>query len=389
MPDRQPTPIAEYVVKVASRCNLDCDYCYVYHHADQGWRRQPVMMADRVVAALAARVREHARRWELPAVGIAFHGGEPLLAGAQTLDRMFTVLRRELAGVTELVLMCQTNGTLVTPAVAAVLADHDVRVGVSLDGPRSANDRHRTYRDGRSSFDEVLAGIERLRAAGPRVFSGVLATIDLANDPLEVYRTIAGLDPRHCDLLLPHGNWSSPPPGRDTTGTGTPYADWLGVIFDRWYAEPVQPLTIRIFQDTMSLLLGGGGAFEMLGTDPVGLVTIETDGSIELVDTLKTTYDGAASTDLNVLTHSIDEVLTHPGVVVRQDGKESLAAQCRACPIVDTCGGGLYPHRYGDDGGFDRPSVYCPDLFALITRIRDRIGDDLRTLATAGQGTGR
>ena len=35
------------------------------------------------------------------------------------------------------------------------------------------------------------------------------------------------------DLLLPHANWSSPPPGSG-------YADWLIAVFERWYSNDLQ-----------------------------------------------------------------------------------------------------------------------------------------------------
>src|ERR1043166_2879062 len=36
----RPTPFREFVLKVHSRCNLTCDYCYIYEMADQSWRAQ-------------------------------------------------------------------------------------------------------------------------------------------------------------------------------------------------------------------------------------------------------------------------------------------------------------------------------------------------------------
>ncbi|MGH8573602.1 MAG: FxsB family cyclophane-forming radical SAM/SPASM peptide maturase, partial [Gammaproteobacteria bacterium] len=41
----RPTPIRQFVLKVYSRCNLACDYCYVYQMADQTWRDRPLVMS--------------------------------------------------------------------------------------------------------------------------------------------------------------------------------------------------------------------------------------------------------------------------------------------------------------------------------------------------------
>ena len=55
----EPAGFRQYLFKIASRCNLDCDYCYVYHQADSTWRDQPRFMSDAVVDASLERMREH------------------------------------------------------------------------------------------------------------------------------------------------------------------------------------------------------------------------------------------------------------------------------------------------------------------------------------------
>jgi uncharacterized protein len=42
-------PITTFVVKVVSRCNLKCSYCYMYEHPDQTWRDQPVVMTAETI----------------------------------------------------------------------------------------------------------------------------------------------------------------------------------------------------------------------------------------------------------------------------------------------------------------------------------------------------
>ena len=98
----------------------------------------------------------------LPAVQVILHGGEPLLAGPARLRRIITTLRAALDGVCDLDLRIHTNGVLLT-SVCALFAEHQVKVGISIDGDRAANDRHRRYADGRSSYDQVIRAIGLLR----------------------------------------------------------------------------------------------------------------------------------------------------------------------------------------------------------------------------------
>ncbi|MBO0800044.1 MAG: 4Fe-4S cluster-binding domain-containing protein, partial [Blastocatellia bacterium] len=76
-----PLPFREFIVKVHSRCDLACDYCYMYEMADQSWRDQPRAMPVEIAEATARRIGEHASTHGLRDVTLILHGGEPLLAG--------------------------------------------------------------------------------------------------------------------------------------------------------------------------------------------------------------------------------------------------------------------------------------------------------------------
>jgi uncharacterized protein len=363
-------PISQYVLKVHSRCDLACDHCYVYEHADQSWRGRPRSIAPDTVRAVADRIAEHAAGHGLASVTVVLHGGEPLLLGAAGLDAVATTLRDRIAPVTRLDLRMQTNGVLLTEPICDVLADHDIRVGVSLDGDRSANDRHRRFATGASSHHQVLAALALLRRpAYRRQYAGLLCTIDIANDPHQVYDALAAELPPRIDLLLPHATWDTPPPRPDTQPT--PYADWLLAIYDRWTTHG-RPMRIRLFDALRSTAAGGPSGSEWVGLDPADLVVIETDGAWEQVDSLKTTYDGAPATGLTVHTHSVDDVAALPAIARRQTGLDDLAPTCQTCPVVRQCGGGLYAHRYHHTTGFTNPSVYCADLMELIVSINAR-----------------
>ena len=70
---------------MASRCNLDCDYCYVYHHADQSWRDMPKKLSAENQAGFVDRLAEYVAEVGLTRCAVVFHGGEPLLFGADNL----------------------------------------------------------------------------------------------------------------------------------------------------------------------------------------------------------------------------------------------------------------------------------------------------------------
>lgn len=145
-PPVPPTPVClrQFILKVHSQCNLDCDYCYVYHSADTSWRDKPRLMEAAVAEQVALRIAEHAVAHRLPDVRIVLHGGEPLLLGAGRLGELLDVLARGLAraGVPVRFSM-QTNGVLLTPDTLDVLHRHRVGVSVSLDGTQAGHDRHR------------------------------------------------------------------------------------------------------------------------------------------------------------------------------------------------------------------------------------------------------
>ncbi|MFI6240976.1 FxsB family cyclophane-forming radical SAM/SPASM peptide maturase [Micromonospora sp. NPDC050795] len=355
--------ISQFVLKVHSRCDLSCDHCYVYQHADQTWRGRPVRMTLATVRAVAQRIAEHAREHELPVVHVVLHGGEPLLLGAAGLREVLAELRAAITPWTRLDLRMQTNGVLLDEELCRLFVEYDVRVGVSFDGDRAANDRHRFFAHGGSSHEHVRRALALLRRPEHRAsYAGILCTIDVRNDPDRVYEALLAESPPRVDLLLPHATWDHPPqrPGPEPT----PYADWLGRIHRRW-VDDGRPVPIRMFE----ALLPGGGGTEAFGVAPADVLVVEADGTWEQVDSLKTAYHGAAGTGFDVFDHSVDEVARHPGVAVRQDGVAGLCATCRACPVVDRCGGGLYAHRWRTGSGFDNPSVYCADLLRLVDTV--------------------
>lgn len=334
-------------------------------------------------------------------------------------------------------LVVQSNGLLLGGRMLETLLRHDIAVGVSLDGGPEAHDRHRhraaarppgplpdgpggpprrsrrSHRDRaggpgdpagatrapapaglsgepssnpsaglpdglsgapttrpRGSHQDVVRALDRLRSPRYRhLFDGLLCAVDTANDPVRCYDALASHDPPTLDFLLPHATWDRPVGGAGRPDA--PYGKWLVAAFDRWWETGRGP-RVRLFESVVALCEGRGGAgSEVTGPLPAAAVVVEADGSLSWSDALRAVENGAAATGASLFSHSFDDVLALPGVP--EYANASLCGQCRRCPIVGVCGGGMRAHRFGRGRGFDNPTVYCADLALLIGHVRGRL----------------
>jgi len=374
--DRQQTavdvnsPLPLIILKIASRCNLNCSYCYEFNLADQTWKTSPALMSADVFDNVLARVKRHIEYSGQKTIHFSFHGGEPCLVGYRRFHELCERAREVLEGV-EVRFSLQTNGTLLNDKWAKVLAEQGVNVGISLDGPPEINDALRVDRRGRGSYDHVRRGIEVLKKA--EVPFGLLTVIQLGADPLQVHRHFLELGCKSLSYLMPDFTHDTMAGVHEKFGP-TPCADFLIPIFDDWWFNSTIEIRIRNFWDMARLILGGGSQVDALGNRPLYFLVINSAGDIEGLDVLKACDDGLVKTGLNVRDADFRDIAQvsplHSRIVF---GRLPLAHVCDACQERDTCGGGYHPHRFSRARGFDNASVWCADLLRLFTHMRARL----------------
>lgn len=354
------------ILKIASRCDLACDYCYVYELGDASWKQQPRFISLEVIRAAAAAAGKHAEFHQLKNFRVILHGGEPLLAGTTRINKIAAEFQSAMPTKTQLQLGMQSNGSLLTEKVLEELPA-GLTVGISFDGDRQATTRHRLRANGDSSHDSTVRALSLLQSRQER-YGGILSVIDVANNPVATYHAIRDQSPPMVDFLLPLATHVTPPAYQDDAGAT--YGRWLAAVFDAWYLDrDSRAPAIRLFTIIVDRLLGRDHRFGFIGPPPVTQsLVIQSDGSAELLDALRITDSGRAVTGLSVLSSTLDEINNHPGYQ-----QPEPCDACRECAVFTTCGGGYYPHRFSAKNGYDNPSVYCDDLMYLINHIAVRL----------------
>ncbi len=360
-----------FVLKIASRCNLNCSYCYMYNLGDQTYLNQPKFMSLETVTALAERLESYSKAADIRYIQIVFHGGEPLLLGREYFESCLKIFR-EKAPELDISFIVQTNGVNLDKNWYDWLLANGVKVGVSIDGPERFHDAYRKFHNGKGSYREVA---DAVRLGIGNGLLGILSVMNIDIPAQEYYQEMKSLGIESLNLLFPDGHYDRLPDAFDKKRFGkddyTPFADWLIELFNIWKQDKERP-SVKLFENLFQILLGeediGNQAF---GLNNNGVAIIETNGSIEVADSLRACYEGITRNDSNVHTHDFKDVFDGKLFHVYYHAHEMVAEQCLNCPVYDFCGGGFLGNRYAYKNGFDNPTIYCKDIIRLVSFIQN------------------
>jgi uncharacterized protein len=366
-----------FIIKVAGACNLNCSYCYVYNKGDSTYLSRPRVMDRRVATSSLQKIYGYAERKGLSRLALVLHGGEPLLVGKAWFSWFIEQARSIAPRDLEVEISLQTNGTLVDTEWLEFFSSEGIHLGVSMDGPPEVHDRYRVNFAGKGSYRLVRRSIDLLRKLGTKAPRwGVLVVSNPEFSGLDLYRHLLEIGVQWMDFLWPDFHHDSPPPWPPGK-----LGDFYIEIFDAWWDDRNPAIRIRWFETVMQMLLGGTSNLDAIGQHPLTEVVIETDGSIEPLDVLRTCGNGMTQLNLNVLENQIEDLYETELFKACIRNQELLSGYCLRCPVLTACGGGYMPHRWGRGQGFSNPSIHCVDLYHVITHIHRRMEEDISKAA--------
>ncbi len=325
----------QLIVVPSFGCNLACTYCYqeLFDPSAGG------LMAPAAVDAFFAYVERHHLGGPLKPY-VTLFGGEPLRDTPAHHDR----IGRFLAGARRLGLQVAavTNGHDLQAFLPALSAGPVKEVQVTLDGPRALHDRRRPHAGGRGTFDQIVAGVDGLVAAGVPVNLRVVADRDNLPALPELAEFAAGR------------GWLDLPASRFKTQVGRNYELFgcasrqdRGALFDRveLWAEYVRlaeahPVLRRFHRPRFHGIghLAETGELPAPNFDACPAAKTEwafgPDGSVYGC----TATVGHASHRLGTF---FPEVTRDEAAIAQWSGRSTLTvAGCQGCALAPACGGG-------------------------------------------------
>ena len=157
-------------ILVTQKCNLACLYCLAEAGPDM-----PHLHPERAFAA----VDEAFRLPTSKSLTIQLSGGEPFV-NFRLFKRVVDYIERKVDETGRPAAVCtQSNGTLVTDEIAHYVKEHNIGIGISIDGPERLNNRSRPMLGGQDSHQRTLRGMQTLRRHGVKF--GTILVLNRAN----------------------------------------------------------------------------------------------------------------------------------------------------------------------------------------------------------------
>jgi serine-type anaerobic sulfatase-maturating enzyme len=391
---------------VGAICNLDCTYCFYLHKENLLGSSSKFRISDEI---LEAHIRQYIEGQDRDEVIFSWQGGEPTLAGLEFFRKVVALEKKYKKPNQRVENDLQTNGTLLNDDWAAFLKQHGFLVGLSIDGPREPHDHYRVAKDGRPTFDKVLAAAQLLDRY--RVPFNALCVVNRVNAkrPLDVYRFLKNeipareiqfipcVEPKSFKNTAPQ-YWdpetmplqNSPAahpdhPDSVVTDWSVDPDDWgyfLCKVWDDWYRRDIGKVFVNQFENAVAMWMGKDSQMcvyhEFCGKG----VALEHDGSLYSCDHY--VYPEYKLGNIRE-TSSSRMVFSDRQREFGFNKFHSLPQQCRKCDYLFACNGECPKNRcIRTHDGEPGLNYLCTGLYKFWDHIDHDAKDLCKRLARGG-----
>jgi len=162
--------ITEFCIYRCSYCIYSGDYKDERTHSSAGMDKNTAL--DTVDFFLKLITHPHRNRENY--FNIGFYGGEPLTAFDRVKETIEyaeqKIAAKNLSHRFDIGFRLTTNGYLLNDDVMDFLQAKNVKIDISIDGPREEHDKFRLLTDGRPTWETVITNIKKIKEKYPTYF---------------------------------------------------------------------------------------------------------------------------------------------------------------------------------------------------------------------------
>jgi uncharacterized protein len=353
---RQKRPFHVMIIPTLG-CPSKCAYCW---SSEVG---SPVM-SIRTVEDIVAWLKDFRK----DPVTFTFHGGEPLLAGAEFYQQALPLLTNELRDL-EPNFALQTNLWKLTPDLAEILAKYTIPIGSSLDGPQELNDLQRSE----GYYERTMRGYELAKKHGLQVQFICTFTSHSVQFKEDIFKFF--MDNRLTLKLHPAlPSLKSYEPDRWTLSPEK-YGDLLVYLLDK-YLENMDQIEVRNINDYARCVLTGRGTVCTFVDCMENTFAVGPDGSIypcyRYVGMLEYVMGHVRDRP------SQEDLIQSAAGVRMQRFKECVDRECKGCKHIRYCRGGCpYNAIARSDGEIEGVDPHCLAYRRIFEEIADRFDQEM------------
>jgi len=338
-------------------CPSKCAYCW---SSEVG---SPIMSIE-TVKDIVAWLKD----FRSDPVTFTFHGGEPLLAGADFYRQALPMLTGELQHL-EPNFALQTNLWKLTPELADVLAEYNIPIGSSLDGPQELNDLQRSE----GYYEKTMRGYELAKMHGLSVQFICTFTSYSVQFKEDIF-----------NFFLENGLTLKLHPALPSLRSGEPdkwalspekYGELLIYLLDK-YLENMSRIEVRNINDYCRCVFTGRGTVCTFVDCMENTFAVGPDGSIYPC------YRFVGMPEY-VMGHVRDrpsqkELAESPAGVRMHAFKEYVDRECKGCKHIRYCRGGCpYNAIAPTNGEIKGVDPHCIAYQRIFDEIADRFNQEM------------
>jgi len=330
-------------------CNLVCDYCF-YKRTEETY---PGAGAHRMDEATLTALVMKAQTEATSTASYVWQGGEPMIMGLDFYRRAVAVQNTHRRPGQTITNTLQTNGILIDREWASFLAENEILVGISIDGPQELHDAHRFNHTGESVFDRVIRACDLLGEYGVEFNVLTVVSAQTVKNPVEIYTFLHDRGYRYlqfidCIETLDGGiaPYSVEPEA---------FGEFLCRLFDAWFEDGYPRVSIRLFDNYLQYRAGRTPECCMYKNDCGSYFVIEHNGDVFPCDF----FVRAEWLLGNIVETSLEDLIGHPKRREFAVLKTIEHERCASCGWLGFCQRGCIKSRAFPGRPYDSLNYLC------------------------------